>query len=137
MALSFIIAGVFWLSHQRRLSHQPMGSRGIVMLNLLFLLSIILLPVTNGLYGNYGVSGAVAVLYGAHLTAIAGLNALLWRLAMGPGIHPELIAATFPLLLFIPGTIVAAIEPRYAMYFWLLAFFGLVVRRLASPRDAT
>jgi hypothetical protein len=46
------------------------------------------------------------------------------------------MAACFPLLLFIPGTIVAAIEPRYAIYFWLLAFFGLVVRRLASPRDA-
>ena len=136
MALSFIIAGVFWLSHQRRLTRQPMGSRGIVMLNLLFLLSIILLPVTNGLYGNYGMSGAVAVLYGLHLIAIAGLNALLWRLALGPGYHPELLAASFPLLLFIPGTIVAAIEPRYAMYFWLLAFLGLVVRRLASPRDA-
>jgi hypothetical protein len=27
-------------------------------------LAIILLPVTNGLYGNYGMSGAVAVLYG-------------------------------------------------------------------------
>jgi uncharacterized membrane protein len=136
MILTFIIAGVFWISHHRRLTLQPVGSRGIVMLNLLFLLSIILLPVTNGLYGNYGMSGAVAVLYGLHLIAIAGLNALLWRLALGPGYHPELLAASFPLLLFIPGTIVAAIEPRYAMYFWLLAFFGLVVRRLASPRDA-
>jgi uncharacterized membrane protein len=135
MALSFIIAGVFWLSHQRRLTRQPMGSRLVVMLNLLFLLSIILLPVTNGLYGNYGMSGAVAVLYGLNLTAIAGFNALLWRLALGPGYHPELLAASFPLLLFIPGTIVAAIEPRYAMYFWLLAFFGLVIRRLASSRD--
>ena len=66
--------------------------RGIVMLNLLFLLSIILLPVTNALYGNYGVSSAVAVLYGLHLTVIAGLNALLWRLALGPGWQPEVIA---------------------------------------------
>jgi len=136
MVLSFIIAGVFWFSHQRRLARQPVGSRWAVMLNLLFLLSIILLPVTNGLYGNYGMSGAVAVLYGAHLTAIAGLNALLWRLALGPGYHPELLAAWFPVLVFIPGTIVAAIEPRYATYFWLLAFFALAVRRLLSPRAA-
>ncbi len=135
MALSFIIAGVFWLSHQRRLTRQPMGSRLVVMLNLLFLLSIIVLPVTNGLYGNYGMSAAVAVLYGLNLSVIAGLNALLWRLALGPGFHPELLAASFPLLLFIPGTMVAAIAPRYAVYFWLLAFFGLVVRRVASPRE--
>jgi uncharacterized membrane protein len=137
MALTFIIAGIFWISHHRRLTRQPMGNRATVILNLLFLLTIILLPVTNSLYGNYAMSGAVAVLYGLHLTAIAGLNALLWRLALGPGFHPELAAASFPLLVFIPGTIVAAYEPRYATYFWGVAFFGLVVRRLVSPRDAT
>jgi uncharacterized membrane protein len=135
MALSFIIAGIFWLSHHRRLARQPMGSRAVVMLNLLFLLSIIVLPVSNSLYGNYAMSSAVAVLYGLHLTVIAGLNALLWRLALGPGLHPELMASSFPLLVFIPGTIVAAIEPHYAVYFWLFAFFGLVVRRLKSKQD--
>ena len=134
MALSFIIAGIFWISHHRRLTRQPMGSRAVVMLNLLFLLSIILLPVTNALYGNYGMSAAVAVLYGAHLTAIAALNALLWRLALGPGFHPELAASIFPLLVFIPGTIVAAYAPHYAIYCWGVAFFALVVRRLVSPR---
>src|SRR5262245_53036257 len=75
---SFIIAGLFWFSHHRRLPRQPEAGRGVVILNLLFLLSIILLPVTNGLYGNYRLSSAVAVLYGIHLAVIAGLNALLW-----------------------------------------------------------
>jgi uncharacterized membrane protein len=53
LVLSFIIAGLFWFSHHRRLVRHPHGSRGVVILNLLFLLSIILLPVTNGLYGSY------------------------------------------------------------------------------------
>jgi uncharacterized membrane protein len=132
MVLSFVIAGVFWFSHQRRLARQPSGTRLEVMINLLFLLSIILLPVTNGLYGSYGMTGAVAVLYGVHLTAIACINACLWRLATGPGLNPELAAAIFPLILFVPGTVVAAIEPRYAIYFWLLAFGGLFVRRLVG-----
>jgi uncharacterized membrane protein len=137
MVLSFVIAGIFWLSHHRRLTRQPMGSRFVVMLNLLFLLSIILLPVTNALYGNYRMSSAVAVLYGLHLTVIAGLNALLWRLALGPGYHPELLAASFPVLVFIPGTVVAGYEPPYATYFWGVAFFALLIRRLASRSDAT
>src|SRR5258707_6834641 len=51
LMISFIIAGVFWLSHRRRLTFAPEGSRGEVFLNLLFLLSIVILPVTNGLYG--------------------------------------------------------------------------------------
>jgi uncharacterized membrane protein len=132
MVLSFVIAGVFWFSHQRRLARQPSGSRLVVMINLLFLLSIILLPVTNGLYGGYGMTGAVAVLYGLHLTTIALVNAWLWRLATGPGLSPELAAAIFPLFLFVPGTAVAAFEPSYAIYFWLLAFGGLFVRRLVT-----
>jgi uncharacterized membrane protein len=100
------------------------------MLNLLFLLSIILLPVTNGLYGSYSMTSPVAVLYGLHLTVIAGLNALLWRLATGRGLNPEFAASVFPLLVFIPGTVTAAFQPKYAIYFWLLAFGGLFVRRL-------
>src|SRR5215470_2317324 len=68
LALSFIVAGLFWFSHHRRLTRQPVAGRGTVILNLLFMLSIILLPVTNGLYGNYRLAPAVAVLYGIHLT---------------------------------------------------------------------
>lgn len=129
-ALSFVIAGIFWFSHQRRLARQPCASRNIVFLNLLFLLSIILLPVTNGLDGSYGQSPAVAVLFGLHLTAIAGLNSTLWWLIHRDEAHrPELIGSFFPLLVFVPGTLVAAFSPQLAKYIWLLAFAGLFVRR--------
>jgi uncharacterized membrane protein len=101
LALSFIIAGVFWFSHHRRLARQPMCGRGVVMLNLIFLLSIILLPVSNGLYGNYGMSGAVSVTYGLHLTVIAALNAWLWWLATRR-LYPEFAAAFFPVLMLLP-----------------------------------
>lgn len=133
LALSFIIAGLFWFSHHRRLARQPEAGRGIVILNLLFLLSIILLPVTNGLYGNYRLSSAVAVLYGIHLTIIAGLNALLWWLCPKHSWH-ELAGAIFPLLIFVPGTVVAAFVPQYVQYFWGLAFLALLVRRFAARR---
>jgi hypothetical protein len=72
-----------------------------------------------------------------HLTLIAGLNAILWRLAMGPGCNPEFAASVFPLLGFIPGTIVAAVEPHYAIYCWLLGFGGLLVSRLLSRRNGS
>jgi hypothetical protein len=49
LMISFIVAGLFWFSHHRRLSVAPEGSRGEVFLNLIFLVSIIILPVTNGL----------------------------------------------------------------------------------------
>jgi uncharacterized membrane protein len=43
LMISFIVAGVFWLSHHRRLTFAPEGSRGEVFLNLIFLLSIVML----------------------------------------------------------------------------------------------
>lgn len=128
LILSFIIAGVFWISHHRRLARQPYGSRGTVILNLFFLLSIVLLPVTNGLYGNYRLSSAVAVLYGAHLTIIAALNAVLWWMASRDR-PAEIAGAIFPVLVFVPGTVIAAFLPDYAQYFWLLGFGGLLARR--------
>ena len=36
-----------------------------------FCSSIIILPVTNGLYGSYRLDGVIAVIYGLHLTMIA------------------------------------------------------------------
>jgi uncharacterized membrane protein len=129
LILSFIIAGIFWFSHQRRLARQPYGSRAVVILNLIFLLTIILLPVTNGLYGNYGMSGAVAVVYGVHLTAIASLNALLWWFATRGSLHFELAGSLFSVLVILPGTIVAWFAPQDAQYFWYLAFGGLLMRR--------
>jgi uncharacterized membrane protein len=127
-ALSFVIAGLFWISHHRRLAHQPVGSRGVVILNLFFLLSIVLLPVTNGLYTNYAMSSAVAVLYGLHLTWIAGLNAWLWWTILG-GWRRETMESLFPVLVFVPGTIVAAFAPHVAPFLWFIAFGGILIRR--------
>jgi uncharacterized membrane protein len=134
LVLAFVIAGIFWFSHQRRLTRQPFANRNVVFLNLLFLLSIIVLPVTSGLNGNYGDSSAVAVLYGLHLTSIAGLNSALWLLIHRQEKHrPEVIGSFFPLLVFVPGTIVALFSPQAAKYIWLLAFGALFARRWQRP----
>lgn len=138
LVLSFIIAGIFWFSHHRRLARQPYGSRNVVFLNLLFLLSIILLPVTNGLDGSYGQSSAVTVLFGLNLTVIAMLNSWLWWMVYRADRHrSEFIGSIFPVLVLLPGTLVALFAPQYAKYIWFLAFGGLFVRRVfrTSPSE--
>lgn len=137
MVLSFVIAGIFWFSHHRRLARQSEAGRTVVFINLAFLLSIILLPVTNALYGSYGQSSVLAVLYGLHLTVIATLNAWLWWLATrNQHAGGEVAGALFPLLVFVPGTALATVTPQYAQYLWLLGFGGLLVRRLFDDRAA-
>ncbi len=138
LTISFVIAGVFWISHHRRLARQPYGSRSEVMLNLLFLLMIVLLPASNGLYGNYRLSSAVAMLYGLHLMAIAALNGLLWWLALGNDSRGgEIASAIFPVFIFVIGTVVAAFAPEIAQYCWFLAFGAFAVKRIAGRRAAS
>ena len=135
LMISFIIAGMFWFSHQRRLAVAPEGSRGEVFLNLIFLLSIIILPVTNGLYGTYRLDSVVAVIYGIHLTFVATLNALLWLLALRGRGDPELLAtAIFPVFVFVLGTVTAVVAPSVAQFTWCLAFGAPLAGWLAARR---
>ena len=125
LMISFIVAGSFWFSHHRRLAVAPEGGRGVVFLNLFFLLSIIILPVTNGLYGSYRLDGVVAVIYGFHLTVIAALNALLWILALRGRYDPRLLAtALVPVVVFVIGTTTAFVAPKAAQFIWCLAFLA-------------
>ncbi len=74
LLFSFVAAGMFWFSHQRRLAYEPHATRSVVFLNLLFLLSVMALPITCGLFGTYGDAPDVVVLYSGHLAVTSGLN---------------------------------------------------------------
>jgi hypothetical protein len=134
LMLSFIIAGMFWISHHRRLVIAPEAGRGTVFLNLLFLLSIVVLPATNGLYGSYRASSVVAVVYGGHLTLISALNGVLWIIALqGRSSYWSILApAIFPVAVFLLGTVTAFFAPNVGPFFWFLAFASPLIGRLAQ-----
>ncbi|MBC7578036.1 TMEM175 family protein [Tardiphaga sp.] len=135
LILSFIIAGVFWFSHQRRLAIAPQAGRGVVFLNLLFLLSIIVLPATNGLYGSYQSNSVVTIVYGFHLTTIATINALLWLIALnGRRQWASMVPAIYPVVAFLLGTAAAAVAAAAAPYFWSTAFAAPLMGWVAQRR---
>ena len=112
LTMSFLIAGMFWMSHQRRLTRQPEATRGVVFLNLLFLMLIVLLPASNGLNANYRDNSTVAVIYGTHLTLLGALNAYLWYLARSPSdTESEFIGAVFPVVVMFASTVFAIFHP--------------------------
>ena len=125
LLLSFVIAGLFWYSHQRRLAYAPDGSRPAVLVNLLFLLSIILLPVTSGLYGSYSQARDVVTIYALNLALIATLNLVLWVMAAAQRSDwTALGAPAFSALVFIGALIVAPFAPSSIPYIWPLAFIA-------------
>jgi uncharacterized membrane protein len=128
LLLSFIVAGMFWYSHQRRLAYAPEASRIEVLVNLLFLLSIIVLPVTTGLLGSYIASADVTALYGFNLTLISTLNTALWVIAAAPRRDwLAIVAPAFVTLIFIIGSILSLFEPYLTRYVWPLAFLAPIL----------
>ena len=135
LLLSFVVAGMFWISHQRRLAYEPLAMRSVVYFNLLFLLSIIALPITTGLYGTYGNARDVVVLYSCHLGVISGLNTVLWLLACLPRDQPyRVIAPIFASGIFFAATFVALFAPQthIAPFMWVGAFATPVVEAIIA-----
>ena len=135
LGLSFVIAGVFWMSHHRRLQRAPYASRWVVMLNIFFLMSIVALPATNGLYGAYRMNSTVAVVYFGHIALIAGLNTLLWFITLNRDATARPFLSSLATVgLALTATGVAAISPAWAAYPMLLAFV-LPLISWRTPKD--
>lgn len=135
LLLSFIVAGMFWYSHQRRLNYAPEANRIEVLVNLLFLLSIIALPVTSGLMGSYFASADVIALYGFNLTLISTLNTILWIIAAAPRRDwVAMVAPAFATVIFLIGSILSVMAPHFARYVWPLAFIAPVLAAYAERR---
>ena len=136
LLLSFIVAGMFWYSHQRRLAYAPEASRNEVIVNLLFLLSIILLPVTTGLFGSYMASSDVTALYGFNLTLISALNTILWVIAVVPRRDwVVIVAPAFSTVVFVIASIIGLFAPYLTRYVWPIAFLAPVMAAYVERRE--
>lgn len=123
LLLGFVIAGMFWYSHQRRLVYAHEGTRLAFVGNLLFLLLIVALPLSTGLYGRYPRAPDVVVLFALHLAAISVLNLVLWLMAIVPRRDWEMLAApAFAAIVFVVAIVAAFISPALVPYFWMAAF---------------
>lgn len=137
LLLSFVVAGMYWISHHRRLAYEPLATRFVVYCNLLFLLSIIALPITTGLYGTYGNARDIVVLYSCHLGVMSGLNTVLWLVACLPRKQPyRVIAPLFASGIFFSAILVALSAPQtyIAPFMWCGAFATPIVETVVARR---
>jgi uncharacterized membrane protein len=137
LLISFVVAGMFWFGHQRRLAYDPLASRWVVYLNLLFLLTVIVLPVTAALYGMYGTAHDVVVLYSGHLTVMSGLNAILWLLAsLTRGQPDRAVGSIFATVIFSTATLVALVTSQtyLVQFMWCGAFATPIIEAIMDAR---
>lgn len=128
-ALSFLVVGLYWMLHRRIFVHIETHTRGIVWLNLVFLLLVAFIPYGTSVFtiypNRFGVSFIAAVL------ALTGLSlAVLWFYALRRQLTEEGMASRAVALqavrflaspvVFAISIAVASVDPTWGILTWVL-----------------
>lgn len=95
--LSFIVLGIYWVGHNNVFQHVLRHDRLMLWLNILFLLSVALIPFPATLLVRYGAAQIPVVLFAANLVVGGVLLDLIWLYAtynrhlMCDTVQPELV----------------------------------------------
>lgn len=88
--ISFCIVGYYWSVHHRIFGYVEKYTSRLIWLNLMFLFSVVLLPFTSGLLGEYASETTLHLPYGIYVANIcltATMNAFLWFYVSNPKHH--------------------------------------------------
>lgn len=129
-AISFAVIGRFWLVHHRFFSEVKAFDGRLIALNLVYLGSIVLIPFSSELLGEYGGTTTAVVFYSVNLAAVVLIGLLLHVDARRRGLtkiddrtHRETqIRSTYIAGIFLLSVPVAYVAPDAAPYLWLVLF---------------
>jgi uncharacterized membrane protein len=143
--VSFLTIGIIWVNHHHMFKLIARTNHSFLILNVLFLMTICILPWPTALLADYarteGASVAAAT-YGGVMTGVSIMFNVVWRYAakdqrlLVPGISPEAIARSHRNYLAGPivygaATLIAFIEPYVSIViyaalavYWLLPRIG-------------
>ena len=148
--ISFILAGMYWVGHRDLFALIRRADRGLVWLNVLYLLPLCLLPFGASLLGRYDQEPRALRIYGLVLVAIAVMRTVIWLYATG---RPHLLwqrpddrqrraglaLAVFPGLVYLLAILLAAAAPGVSLAVYagipLLYFLSITVLRGSRTRD--
>ncbi|HIG99263.1 MAG TPA: DUF1211 domain-containing protein [Thermoplasmata archaeon] len=131
--LTFFIIGSYWISYHRTMHQMIRYDRGLISLNLLFLMFIVLLPFPNDLIGKYPTQQVAVIVY-AIITAATGISlCLLWlhaskRYRLIDEVRPAGYIKRLTVRLLISPSIflisipVSFLNPLYSLATWFFAF---------------
>ncbi|WP_427868797.1 TMEM175 family protein [Leucobacter luti] len=139
--LSFTIIGFFWLGHHRVFDQVDRMSNGLLWLTLLWLLSIVWLPVATALTGQGSAHDSVMVrIYVGSMFATQLIWLFIrWYLLRHPDLHrisratsrEGIIGAAVNALFFLIAGVIAALFPSVGYWALLILFLTGPARRLA------
>ena len=76
--ISFVVIGIYWISHHRYFGYMRNYDTRLMLLNLVFLFFIVCMPFLANLLGQYGSVPIVLIMYTLAIAALAVSMALIW-----------------------------------------------------------
>lgn len=137
--VSFFIIGLYWSIHHRMFGFVVNYTRGLLWLNLFFLLAIILMPFSTGFYSTYIVRflNVPVIVYVSNIVFLGIMNVWMWyylnkpRLKLVDGItlaekkYYLFRAIAVPLVFILYAVVYLFIAPRIAV--WLPPLIPIIM----------
>jgi uncharacterized membrane protein len=143
--LSFIIIGVYWVSHHNMMHFIGKVDRNALWLNILVLLTVCIIPFPTALLGDYPFATTPVVFYGATLATVNLSGGLFWIYCVGKSklsvsnLNPVFarrvaILHLSPLLMYLSAILFSFISVwiSYAIFVFVPLFFILPNRLLSK-----
>jgi uncharacterized membrane protein len=148
--VTFILTGMYWVGHRDLFALIRRTDRGLVWLNIVYLLPLCLLPFSAGLLGHYSQEPTALHIYGLVVVAIAVMRVVIWLYATS---RPHLLwqrlddrqrraglaLAAFPGLVYLLAILVAAAAPSLSLAIYagapVVYFLSITVLRSSRNRD--
>jgi len=131
---SFIIVGVYWISHHQIFEHIKRRDATLTWLNLFFLLLVSLIPLPAAVLVEYGDTFEAVALYASFMALCSLMLTAIWAYAsqgkrcidesIGAGeIRARTYAGLAAAAVFIISIPIAAFSPLLAEIAWIASFF--------------
>jgi len=142
VVMSFVVASMFWIGHWRVFRRMRRSDYGFVALNLAFLGTLILLPISTSVMSIAGDSPMGALAYSANLFLLATAETFFRRHArrLDPQVFGSsrlLLSTSLLMVLFGAAAIVSLVWPAACRALWSMAILvPLVENRWGLGRTA-
>jgi uncharacterized membrane protein len=149
--ISFVLTGLYWVAHRDMFNLVRGVERGLVWLNILYMLPLALLPAAAALLSAYSRDPLALRIYGLLLVLIALMRLALWYYigtrrhlliehvpprALWTGASSQLVL----ILVFIIAILCAVVAPRLSLGIYagvpLLYFIGITFVRRSAPKGS-
>lgn len=149
--ISFVLTGLFWVGHRDMFNLVRGVDRGLIWLNILYMLPVALVPAAAALLGTYSRDALALQLYGLLLLLISLMRLVLWhyistrRHLLIEHVPPRTLwTGTFTqitlILVFLIAIFVADVTPRLSLGIYagvpLLYFVGITFVRRSAPKGS-